>query len=437
VATYFTDDFADFSTDWTERYNTAGTWSVSSGNLTLDAGTTSDWRCLSWNDIDSDADRDDVEILVLLTTPDLGTAIYVAFARGSGADESASLYAARIFSSSWRVDYCAGSDTPTSVASVTATQSASTDYWFRMRINGSSPTSVKAKLWAASGSEPGTWAIDTTSSAGPTGTGWAGAAMYGAPSMPTWKQIGIGTNGDTAPSSGSTTTTADVTGVGATGSVGTVTAAFDYTAAVTGLQATSAVGSVTVVLSPTVTVTGVAATGAVGTVVTAYDFTVPITGVTATGAVGSVTVTTASAGVAAVTGVQATGSVGTVTTAFDFATAIVGVLATGAVGTVTVATSPTAAVAGVSASGAVGTVTVSTASVVVATVTGVAATGSSGTVTVALITSATVSLAGVRAIGSVGTVTVSGDIGGGWSSVADSTDSWTPVSSAASSWVEV
>lgn len=55
-------DFADGLTGWTERYNVGGTFSQSSGVVTLDSGQFNDWRVLSWDTIDSDSNRATVEI---------------------------------------------------------------------------------------------------------------------------------------------------------------------------------------------------------------------------------------------------------------------------------------------------------------------------------------------------------------------------------------
>ena len=198
MATYFTDDFADFPTDWTEQWNTAGSWSVTSGDLDVPVGVSNDWRGLSWNDIDADADRDDVEILAKFTTPStLSNALYPIFLRGSGADESATNYSVRVSTSSFRLYYANAADTPVQVATVSGTWSVSTTYWIRFRATG---TALKARIWADGGGEPGTWDIEATDST-VSAAGWVGAAQYAGAAAWTLHQIGIGTNGDTAPSS--------------------------------------------------------------------------------------------------------------------------------------------------------------------------------------------------------------------------------------------
>jgi hypothetical protein len=203
VATYFTDDFADLGTDWTQRYNTGSSWSESGGNVAIPGASTSgDWNALTWNDVDSDADRDEVEILILWSIGTMGTQ-YLLVSRGSGADETPSHYSVRITASNIRTYKNTGADAPTQVASATKTFSAATDYWIRFRVNG---TTIRVRAWADGGSEPGTWDCDSTDSA-VTGVGWAGLAQFGPAAGGEVKQLGIGTNGDTAPDSAGSSVT--------------------------------------------------------------------------------------------------------------------------------------------------------------------------------------------------------------------------------------
>ncbi len=194
---YITTDFSDHPADWTSRYDTLGTWSVTGGDLGLSAGKSNDWRVLSWNDIDADANRDNVEVLALVRFVSFSGTNYFLTVRGSGADESATLYSVAATSSTLRLYYCSGSDFPNLINSSSFTISGSTDYWVRFRVDA---TSLKARIWADGASEPGAWLLDEVDSS-VTGVGWVGAAAYGTQTPATWKQIGVGTNGDTAPSS--------------------------------------------------------------------------------------------------------------------------------------------------------------------------------------------------------------------------------------------
>ena len=284
MATYFTDDFADFSTDWTEQWNTAGTFAVTSGNLDVPAGVSGDWRGLSWNDIDSDGNRATVEVLALITTPSsLSTAVYPIFVRGAGADESATNYSVRISTSTFRTYQCSGTDTPTQVGTVSGTYSTSTDYWIRLRADGSS---IKAKIWTGTaGDEPGTWDLDSTDATHAT-AGWAGVSQYAGTSGFTVKQFGVGTNGDTAPSSaggGGATITGDsgsytLTGTAATLKVGRKLTADSGTYSLTGTDVAFKRGYALSAESGTYTVSGTAVDLKAGRKLTADSGSYTLTG---------------------------------------------------------------------------------------------------------------------------------------------------------------
>lgn len=204
MSQYFTGDWADFTTcsgaacgDWTLRYRTSTPFSPANPVVTPGSGA-SDWTALTWNDVDGDANRGNVELLFKASLS--ATPRHVAIVRGSGADESASLYSIYLGGTALRVYYCAGTDTPTQVATVARTHSVGATYWVRFRINGSGPTTVQAKSWTGLiTDEPGTWQIDTTDSSGPTAAGWIGPSDYNLGGGATIYQFGVGTNGDSAP----------------------------------------------------------------------------------------------------------------------------------------------------------------------------------------------------------------------------------------------
>lgn len=196
MATYGTSDFADFPGDWTEQYNTAGTFSVSSGDLTLDAGATNDWRALTWNDLDGDSNRANIEVLALIRFTSLSsTTQYPLIVRGSGGDETATLYAVGVSTTSSYIRYCSGSDTPVLVGNYAVSYTANTDYRIRFRVNG---IAVQLKIWADGSGEPGSWDIDVTDSM-VSAAGWNGVSKYSTSGACTWKALSYGTNGDTAP----------------------------------------------------------------------------------------------------------------------------------------------------------------------------------------------------------------------------------------------
>ena len=218
MSQYFTGDWADFTTcsgaacgDWTLRYRTNTPFSPANPVVTPASGA-SDWTALTWNDVDGDANRGNVELLLKASFS--ATPRHFAIVRGSGADESATLYSLYAGGTALRVYYCSGTDTPTQVATVARTHTAGVSYWFRFRINGSGPTTVQAKSWSGLiTDEPAGWQIDTTDSSGPTAAGWVGPSDYNLGGGATITQFGVGTNGDsapdTAPSSGADLTIAE------------------------------------------------------------------------------------------------------------------------------------------------------------------------------------------------------------------------------------
>jgi hypothetical protein len=204
VATYFND--CSSVTGWSERIKTGRGWASSGGSIEIAGAGATDWTYLTLDEVE-DSNHAAVEILAKYTTPSsLSSARYPLVVRGAGTDESATGYSVRVSSSSIRIYSCNASDTPVQVATAAFTFNTSTTYWIRFRANS---TSLKARVWADGGGEPGTWdldVIDSTISA----AGWNGLSDYATTSNGgTVDQIGFGTNGDTAPSSA---------GGGATGS---------------------------------------------------------------------------------------------------------------------------------------------------------------------------------------------------------------------------
>jgi hypothetical protein len=206
MAQYFTDDWSSL-TGWTNQYKSAS-WTAAADLDNPSTVITTDWCALTQDSVTSDGDNDDVDLLAVVNIASLGSRRYPLIGRGSGADESATHYAVALLTSNIRIYYCSGSDAPVYITGAEGSISISVgnDYWLRLRING---TAVKAKIWSgAAGDEPGgagsdsNWNVSTTDST-ISGTGWAGPAVYGVNTVgfQTWKQLGVGTNGDTAPSS--------------------------------------------------------------------------------------------------------------------------------------------------------------------------------------------------------------------------------------------
>lgn len=206
MAQYFT-DFSEYATgvqpsDWTERWHTDADFTVET-----DAGATGGKRLeavalaaqrhfLSWDAIDGDADRDDVEILTrFMMSTTAPSSLGVAAARGSGTDTTENALKTELDGQNTYVGkYTAGSYS--TIDNNPDSYVADVWYWLRVRWNG---TAVQASRWTgALGDEPGAWEIDTTDT-GITGVGWVGLMTWALDAV-YWDLIGVGTNGDSAPS---------------------------------------------------------------------------------------------------------------------------------------------------------------------------------------------------------------------------------------------
>lgn len=196
MATYFND--CSSVTGWSERIKTGRGWASSGGSIEIVAAGATDWNYLTLDEVE-DSNHANVEILAKYTTPSsLSSARYPLVVRGAGSDESATGYSVRVSSSSIRIYSCNASDTPVQVATAAFTFNTSTTYWIRFRANS---TSLKARVWADGGGEPGTWNIDVTDGT-ISAAGWNGLSDYSTTvNGGTVDQIGFGTNGDTAPAS--------------------------------------------------------------------------------------------------------------------------------------------------------------------------------------------------------------------------------------------
>lgn len=192
---YFIGDFSSLA-GWTKRYNTTPTWN-GANPLAIPAGVTNDWTGLSLNAVDGDSGRGTVDLLVKFTTPATIQTTRFLFFRGAGADESATHVHFSMLTSAHSLGYCDGADTRVNIQSYSASYSGSTTYWARINGNGST---LRTKVWLDGDPQPASWHIDTTD-----GTvlnpGWIGICQNGNVATPVIHQIGIGTNGDSAPAS--------------------------------------------------------------------------------------------------------------------------------------------------------------------------------------------------------------------------------------------
>jgi hypothetical protein len=194
MATYFR-DFTDGIADWTaDRWQTAATWSVSGDELS-ESGNTQEG--ISWDDIDADADRDDFEIYSEISQSAWlsSTGHRQYFGR---AVDGPTAYVCRMRNNGLQIGKVVGGTNTTIGTGTAFTPVADTWYAVRMRVVG---TSIKARQWLAGDTEPSTWEIDTTDSE-VTAAGWVGILAGAVTStIQKWRKFGVGTNGDTAPTS--------------------------------------------------------------------------------------------------------------------------------------------------------------------------------------------------------------------------------------------
>lgn len=210
MAQYFT-DFSEYTTsaepsDWTKRWVTSNvTWEVredggaTGGKLLFHTVSGGAQRsALSWNEIDSDGDRDDVEIVFKWRSTGSATSRMLGLARGSGSASSETGYvhgwSHGSYSGVAAQKYVSGTFSRFGEDAQSAI-SANTWQITRVRING---TSHSVKHWLAADSEPGTWDVEATDSA-ISAAGWVGLMQFS--NLPDYEVdwYGVGTNGDTAP----------------------------------------------------------------------------------------------------------------------------------------------------------------------------------------------------------------------------------------------
>jgi hypothetical protein len=199
VATYFTS--CGSLTGWYETGKTAGENYSTDGTVITSLGNTGERLALTA--VDSDAERQDVEILLKCKISTFSTTTTFALVRGSGTGVTASSYSAYLAmlrATSVRM-YKLVTGTLTQLAEKTGkTHSNGTYYWVRFRVNS---TSLYIKTWADGGSEPANWDIDAHSNSDVSGDGYVGIYFNdGSTNTLTAAAFGAGTNGDTAPSTG-------------------------------------------------------------------------------------------------------------------------------------------------------------------------------------------------------------------------------------------
>lgn len=135
---------------------------------------------------------------------------------------------------------------------LSGTDSFSTSTWFWIRATFSVSTGeIKAKTWPDSGSEPGTWQIETTDTSITT-LGSVGVYLNGATSEPVIDYFSVGTNGDAAPApggGGDTATPTPAAGAATVSAAGESLAESTVTAAAGAATVSVVGGTLTVITS--------------------------------------------------------------------------------------------------------------------------------------------------------------------------------------------
>lgn len=216
--TQYATDFSDqVIGDWTPRWVTSDvTWTIETSGLL--SGVTGGaalvgevavdgLHLISWDEIDSDANRDDVEFVMRWQRTEgmsIGATIAALAGRASGSSSSEDAYIGGA------IDIDSGTQ-PRIAKYVSGTRTlldsgtggivaADTWQWVRLRLNG---TSIQARYWEDGTSEPGTWQVSATDS-DISAAGWVGLLAVergaGVVDNQVWVDfVGVGTNGDTAP----------------------------------------------------------------------------------------------------------------------------------------------------------------------------------------------------------------------------------------------
>jgi len=212
MAQYFT-DFSEYTTgaqpsDWTRRFGSA-TYEVKAdagaiGGKVLEVSGSRNLDFFTWDLIDSDADRADVEILFKVKHSNQ-LAEMRALARGSDTSGRTGYIGGnrREDNIIGQAEFVGGSFTDLGLVNPTSGRFPNGQYLFvRFRVNG---TSVKVKSWPSDESEPASWDREATESS-ITAAGWVG--LYtNRTSVDSYDYFSVATNGETAagvPSTGTT-----------------------------------------------------------------------------------------------------------------------------------------------------------------------------------------------------------------------------------------
>ncbi len=191
---------SDFTRQWGTAYDALVRHSQVDLEARLELADASESERLhSWDLVAADADRDDVEVLCLVASPNVTashTVSRVVVLRASGADGTENGYYLELLHTTDQVRvgrYVSGTSTAIDTqAAAASTLRIGSLVWIRFRVNS---TTLQARVWDHDATEPTTWDIDTTD-ANVSGVGDVG--LISDEPLACWF-FGVGTDGDTAP----------------------------------------------------------------------------------------------------------------------------------------------------------------------------------------------------------------------------------------------
>ncbi|WP_347756893.1 PKD domain-containing protein [Agrococcus sp. ProA11] len=162
---------ADTGGTWTPMHGSAAVATVAGGDgiLTLSANQT---RNMALQGL-SVADSSTTVTYAIDQAPATGSS-YVGIAARQSASQNYTVRAwMRSNGTVWLVAQRSGSSTVLSAVPLGLNWTAGEELQLRVQVSGSSPTTIQAKAWPASGAEPADWQLSTTdSTAGLQGSGW-------------------------------------------------------------------------------------------------------------------------------------------------------------------------------------------------------------------------------------------------------------------------
>lgn len=190
--------------DFTERWHPGSTLTVEivSGTpvLRLENSSGSDRRFWSWDPIDADPDRDNVEVCVKWrwTGGAQPVSMWPIRVRGSGTSSSETAYSAIIWpANSLRavIHRYLNAVATSPAGDIDFVPVMDTVYRIILRVNGSS-----LRMTVALESDPNTLIVDLeTTDTGISSAGWVGVGAFSVGTTQEWLFYGVGTDGDAAP----------------------------------------------------------------------------------------------------------------------------------------------------------------------------------------------------------------------------------------------